>query len=74
MNSANNIRLANKAYSTIAIMELYADVDEIGRLVKDITQDNHYAGYHATTVYNYDLKTMWLSKRIKTSLCLPMML
>ena len=56
MNSANNIRLANEAYSTIAIMELYADVDEIGRLVKDITHENHYAGYHATTVYNYDLE------------------
>ena len=53
-NSEYNLKLADDAFTTIAVMELYADVDSAGQIVEDILDDD-YAGYHAVTVYNYDL-------------------
>ena len=54
-NSMYNLKLADEAYTTIAVMELYADVDLTGHIVEN-TINSNYAGYHATTVYNYDLE------------------
>ena len=54
-NSMHNLKLADEAYTTIAVMELYADVDLTGHIVEN-TINSNYAGYHATTVYNYDLE------------------
>ena len=56
MDSQHNLQLANNTYTTIAIMELYADVDSYGNLVKDVATAKDYAGYHALTVYGYDLE------------------
>ena len=56
MNSINNIKHADEAFSTIAVMELYADMDENGNVVSNIAGCENYAGYHATTVYGYDLQ------------------
>ena len=36
-NSMHNLKLADETYTTIAIMELYADVDTHGNLIDDIT-------------------------------------
>ena len=56
MNSQHNLRLADETYTTIAIMELYADVDSYGNLISNITKADDYAGYYALTVYGYDLE------------------
>ena len=50
-NSMYNLKLADETYTTIAIMELYADVDTHGNLIDDITNVEDYAGFHALTVY-----------------------
>ena len=55
-NSMYNLKLADETYTTIAIMELYADVDTHGNLIDDITNVEDYAGFHALTVYGYDLE------------------
>ena len=55
-DSQHNLQLANDTYTTIAVMELYADVDSYGNLVKDVATAKDYAGYHALTVYGYDLE------------------
>ena len=54
-NSMHNLKLADEAYTTIAIMELYADVDTYGNLIDDITKAEDYAGFHALIVHGYDL-------------------
>ena len=56
MNSQHNLRLADETYTTIAVMELYADVDSYGNVVKDFETAKNYAGYQAVTVYGYDLE------------------
>ena len=53
-NSEYNLKLADDAFTTIAVMELYADLTTTGEVVADILDEN-YAGYHAVTVYDYDL-------------------
>lgn len=55
-NSRQNIRLAQETYSTIAVMELYADVDSRGNLIADVSTAEDYAGYHDITVNGYDIK------------------
>ena len=42
-NSRQNIRLAQETYSTIAVMELYADVDSRGNLIADVSTAEDYA-------------------------------
>lgn len=54
-NSRENIRLADETYSTIAVMELYADVDSRGNLLAEVGGVEDYAGYQALTAYGYDL-------------------
>lgn len=54
-NSQHNIELAADTYTTIAVMELYADVDSYGNLIEDISTAEDYAGYHSLTVSDYDL-------------------
>ena len=53
-NSEYNLKLADDTFTTIAVMELYADLNTTGEVVTDIL-DKNYAGYHAVTVYDYDL-------------------
>lgn len=54
-NSRENIRIAADTYTTIAIMELRADVDSRGNIIDDISTAEDYAGYQALTVRGYDL-------------------
>ena len=56
VNSQYNIKLADDTYTTIAVMELYADVDSYGNVVKDFETAKNYAGYQAVTIYGYDLE------------------
>ena len=65
MNSQYNLKLADEAYTTIAIMELYADVDNKGNIIEDITKASNYAGYLARTVYGYDLQPIISAPSVK---------
>lgn len=57
--------MANDTYTTIAIMELYADVDSRGNIISDVTKAEDYAGYHALTVYGYDLEPIITAPSVK---------
>ena len=65
MDSRHNLQLANDTYTTIAIMELYADVDSRGNIINDVTKAEDYAGYHALTVYGYDLEPIITAPSVK---------
>ncbi|MGN0799526.1 MAG: ABC transporter permease [Christensenellales bacterium] len=54
-NSRENIRLADETYSTIAVMELYADVDSRGNLLAEVGGVEDYAGYLPTIVHHFEL-------------------
>ena len=64
-DSRHNLQLANDTYTTIAIMELYADVDSRGNIISDVTKAEDYAGYHALTVYGYDLEPIITAPSVK---------
>ncbi len=64
-DSQHNLQLANDTYTTIAIMELYADVDSRGNIINDVTKAEDYAGYHALTVYGYDLEPIITAPSVK---------
>ena len=65
MDSRHNLQLANDTYTTIAIMELYADVDSRGNIISDVATAEDYAGYHALTVYGYDLEPIITAPSVK---------
>ena len=65
MDSRHNLQMANDTYTTIAIMELYADVDSRGNIISDVTKAEDYAGYHALTVYGYDLEPIITAPSVK---------
>lgn len=52
-NSTANLQSAEETYTTIALMELYGDVDERGNLVEPFSED--YAGNKAVAVEGYDI-------------------
>lgn len=54
-NSEANLKLADETYKTIAVMELYADVDARGNPVTDLHDAETYAGYLPTAVKGYDI-------------------
>ena len=64
-NSQYNLRLADESYTTIAVMELCADVDSYGNLIADIADAEDYAGYYALTVYGYDLEPIINAPSVK---------
>lgn len=51
-NSVANLEAVEDSYSTIAIMELYGDVDERGQLTKPYGED--HIGYRSVAVKGYD--------------------
>ena len=65
MDSRHNLQLANDTYTTIAVMELYVDVDSRGNIISDVTKAEDYAGYHALTVYGYDLEPIITAPSVK---------
>lgn len=62
-NSRRNIRLAEETYSTIAVTELYADVDKYGNVLTDLSDG--YAGYLPTAVKGYDLTGIVASEYVE---------
>lgn len=64
-NSEHNLKLADEAYTTIAIMELYAEVDNHGNLISDVTTAEDYAGRYAMMVYDYDLEPIMSAPSVK---------
>lgn len=55
-NSRENIRHADETYSTIAVMELYGNIDQQGNLVNP--NNEACIGWYATGVSNYDLSAI----------------
>ena len=60
-DSQYNLQLADNAYTTIAIMDLYADVGEFVNLIDDITTADDYA----LTVSDYDLTPIVTAPSVK---------
>lgn len=51
-NSITNLQIVEDTYSTIAVMELYGNIDEFGQLTDPTAEDS--VGYHACSVDGYD--------------------
>ena len=51
-NSVRNIREAEDAYSTIAVMEIYGDVDQYGNLAEPYSEE--HVGYKSVAVKGFD--------------------
>ena len=51
-NSVRNIQEAEDAYSTIAIMEIYGDIDKYGNLVEPYSKE--HVGYKSVAVNGFD--------------------
>lgn len=51
-NSVRNIREAEDAYSTIAVMEIYGDIDQYGNLAEPYSEE--HVGYKAVAVKGFD--------------------
>ena len=64
-NSEHNLKLADETYTTIAIMELYAEIDNHGNLISDVTTAEDYAGRYAMMVYDYDLEPIISAPSVK---------
>ena len=54
INSRKNLQAANDAFTTIGVMELYADVDQYGNVLQ-APDDPTFQGHLATRVYGYDI-------------------
>ena len=63
-DSQYNLLLADNAYTTIAVIELCADVNRHGEIITDIT-DKDYAGNQPVTVYGYDLAPIIKAPSVK---------
>ena len=63
-DSQYNLQLADNAYTTIAVIELCADVNRHGEIITDIT-DKDYAGNQPVTVYGYDLNPIIKAPSVK---------
>ena len=64
VDSQYNLRLADNAYTTIAVIELCADVNRHGEIITDIT-DKDYAGNQPVTVYGYNLDVIIKAPSVK---------
>ena len=51
-NSVTNLRVVEDTYSTIAVMELYGNINKFGELTDRTAEDS--VGYHACSVDGYD--------------------
>ncbi|MBO5139804.1 MAG: ABC transporter permease [Peptococcaceae bacterium] len=51
-NSITNLRVVEDTYSTIAVMELYGNINKFGELTERTAEDS--VGYHACSVDGYD--------------------
>lgn len=55
-SSSNNLQQVGENYSTLAVMELYGDVDKYGNLTEE-NIENH-VGYKAVAVQGYDVSSI----------------
>ena len=51
-NSITNLQVVEDTYSTIAVMELYGNINKFGELTDRTAEDS--VGYHACSVDGYD--------------------
>ena len=56
-DSQYNLSLAKETFHTIAVMDLYADVDINGNVVSELKDARDYAGYRRVTVNGYDISS-----------------
>ena len=55
-DSVKNLQLADDAFSTIAVLDYYADVDWYGKIVENFENVYRYAGEQRITRYGVDLQ------------------
>ena len=63
-NSTRNLQKAEETYSTLAVIELYGDIDKYGSLVEE-NSENH-VGYKAAAVKGYDISQIIGSKAVES--------
>ncbi len=63
-NSVSNLEKAEEAYSTLAVVELYGDVDRYGNLVEEDSAD--HIGYKPVAVKGYDFSGLLDSEAVES--------
>ena len=65
-NSMRNLKLADNAYTTIAVMEIYADVDKNGNVIYgDIANAQSYMGRESVSVFGFDIQPILSAPGVK---------
>ncbi|WP_296628740.1 FtsX-like permease family protein [uncultured Negativibacillus sp.] len=63
-NSTGNLQKAEETYSTLAVTELYGDIDQYGNLVEENSQT--HVGYKAAAVKGYDISQIIGSESVES--------
>lgn len=63
-NSTSNLQKAEETYSTLAVTELYGDIDQYGNLVEENSQT--HVGYKAAAVKGYDISQIIGSESVES--------
>ena len=63
-NSTANLRKAEETYSTLAVTELYGDVDKYGNLVEENSET--HVGYKAVAAQGYDFSDILDSEAVQS--------
>lgn len=64
VNTTENLQSVEETYSTLAVVELYGDVDKNGNLVKE-NSENH-VGYKSVAAQGYDIGAILDSDAVKS--------
>lgn len=63
-NSIHNLKVSEETFSTLAVTEIYGEVDKYGKLVKPNREE--HIGYQAVGVKGYDVRDILDSKAVES--------
>ncbi|WP_297775330.1 ABC transporter permease [Blautia sp.] len=63
-NSIHNLKVSEETFSTLAVTEIYGEVDKYGELVKPNSED--HIGYQAVGVKGYDVRDILDSEAVES--------
>ena len=63
-NSIHNLKVSEETFSTLAVIEIYGEVDKYGELVKPNSEE--HIGYQAVGVKGYDVRDILDSKAVES--------
>lgn len=63
-NSIHNLKVSEETFSTLAVTEIYGEVDKYGELVKPNSEE--HIGYQAVGVKGYDVRDILDSKAVES--------